>query len=502
MSNPTLEPVREVAAIDIGSNSFHLVVAKVIGQRLQIVSRHKQRVHLAAGLDGENNLDHAAMQRGLDCLNIFAERLQGFDPNNVRIAATYTLRQAKNAHIFLQRAQNIIPHQIEIIPGTEEARLIYLGVAHTQPKSGRKLVVDIGGGSTELIIGDGFEAKHMSSKHMGCVSYTKRYFADGKLSKKRIEQAQLAAHQKLENIATKYKKSSWDIAIGSSGTIKSIGEIIKQRNSGSSTVNRKVLTSLTKEIANYKQYHDIDWPGLSEERKPIIAAGIAILSAVFSALDIDEMHISDGALREGLLYEMEERFLHHDIRERTTDALAKQYHVDLAQAKRIEKTCAMLFAQIQNELGTKQVQLGALLKWAAILHEVGLSISYSGFHRHCGYILQHAAMPGFNQEEQTVIATLTRYQRKALKLTEMPELSIYKHKHLYPLIRILRLAVALHGQRSDDPLPSIRVKANKEHWQLTLAQGWQENNRLLEADLLREQTYWAATGWRLELLER
>ncbi|WP_087025256.1 exopolyphosphatase [Thaumasiovibrio subtropicus] len=500
MSNPIVEPAREIAAIDIGSNSFHLVVAKVIGQRLQIISRHKQRVRLAAGLDENHNLDHASMQRGLDCLTMFAERLQGFHPDNVRIAATYTLRQAQNAHLFLQRARNVIPYQIEIIPGTEEARLIYLGVAHTQPKSGTKLVIDIGGGSTELIIGEEFEAKQMTSKHMGCVSYNKRFFSEGKISKKRFEAAQLAAAQKLENVASRYKYRGWDIAIGASGTIKTICEVIKQRGSEKGTITRKALEQLGHDLIKVKHYNDLDWGGLSEERKPIIAAGLAILTAVFAALDIDEMHFSDGALREGLLYEMEERFRHHDIRERTTNALAKQYHVDLAQAERIKATASMLYSQIESELGGKQLVLGSLLKWAAVLHEVGLSISYSGFHRHCGYILQHASMPGFNQEEQTVLATLTRFQRKTLKLNEMPELSIYKRKHVYPLIRTLRLAVAMHGQRNDDPLPTIKVTANKEHWQLHMPSDWQVNNRLLEADLVKEQEYWQNAGWQLEIL--
>nr|WP_086937657.1 exopolyphosphatase [Thaumasiovibrio occultus] len=500
MNHPIAEPIREVAAIDIGSNSFHLVVAKVIGQRLQIVSRHKQRVHLAAGLDENRNLDHAAMQRGLECLKMFAERLQGFDPNNVRIAATYTLRQAANAHLFLQRAQHVIPYQIEIIPGTEEARLIYLGVAHTQPKSGVKLVVDIGGGSTELVIGEEFEAKLMSSKHMGCVSYTKHYFPDGKLSRKRFENAKLTARQKLENVASAYKFKGWDVAVGSSGTIKTVFEIAKQRSEqGTNALTLPLLEEIAQDLLQVKNASEIILPGVSDDRKPIIAAGLAILTAVFEALDIKKMKFSDGALREGVLYEMEDRFRHHDIRERTAMAMSRQYHVDQQQAKRVQDTAAFLFSQIESQLGSKSQLLGSLLKWAALLHEVGLSISYSGFHRHCNYILQHASMPGFNQEEQTVLAILARFQRKSLKLNEMPELSIYKHKHLYPLIRTLRLAVALHGQRNDEPLPKIRVEAEKENWTLLLPEHWEQDNRLLQADLEREQAYWQSVGWQLNI---
>lgn len=204
--------IRDVAAIDLGSNSFHMVVAKVVDQDLQLVSRHKQRVRLASGLDAQNNLDNASIERGLECLAMFAERLQGFDEENVRVAATHTLRQANNTHIFLQRASEVLPFPIEIIPGVEEARLIYLGVAHTQPESDSKLVIDIGGGSTEMIIGKGFEAELINSKQMGCVSYTNRFFANGKLSKKNFAKATLAAEQKIESIAHSYRRKGWDTA--------------------------------------------------------------------------------------------------------------------------------------------------------------------------------------------------------------------------------------------------------------------------------------------------
>ncbi|KDM91901.1 exopolyphosphatase [Photobacterium galatheae] len=486
---------REIAAIDMGSNSFHMVVARVVGHSLQIVSRHKQRVHLADGLNDNMELDQAAIQRGLSCLAMFAERIQGFDPENVRIAATYTLRQASNAHVFLMRAESVLPYPIEIIPGTEEARLIFLGVAHTQHEPGQKLVVDIGGGSTELIIGEGFEPKLQYSKHMGCVSYNQHYFPEGKISAKAMAKAQMAALQKMESIASKYKKLGWEAAIGASGTIKAIREVIIAQGHADGIITKERLDEVVKLVTACKQSDELALPGLTDDRKPVFAAGVAILSAIFTALKIDSMAFSDGALREGLLYEMEERFRHSDIRSRTAIAMATQYNVDIEQATRVRDTAEQIYRQASSN-GTT-TELAALLRWGAQLHEVGLSISYPGFHRHSAYLLRHCTMPGFNLEEQTVLATLVRFQRKSLKLDEMPELSIYKRKHLYPMIRALRLAVALHGQRTDEALPSMVLTADKEKWLLSLPDGWQTNNRLLAADLTKEQDYWRKAGWEL-----
>ena len=294
--------IRDVAAIDLGSNSFHMVVARVVDQDLQLVSRHKQRVRLAAGLDAQKNLDNASIERGLECLAMFAERLQGFEECNVRIAATHTLRQANNAHIFLQRAREVLPFPIEIIPGVEEARLIYLGVAHTQPESDSKLVVDIGGGSTEIIIGKGFDPELINSKQMGCVSYTKLYFANGKLSRKNFAKATLAAEQRLESIAHRYCKKGWEIAFGSSGTIKAIREVLIGMGYDDGIITAKRLDKLVEKLCEWPTIEDIELSGLTPDRKPVFAAGVAILIAIFKDLKIDEMHFSEGALREGLLF--------------------------------------------------------------------------------------------------------------------------------------------------------------------------------------------------------
>jgi len=494
-------PIRNVAAIDLGSNSFHMVVAKVIGQELQLVSRHKQRVRLGSGLDSQSNLSNSAMERGLECLAMFAERLQGFELDNVRIAATHTLRQANNAHIFIQRAREILPFPIEVIPGQEEARLIYLGVAHTQPESDSKLVVDIGGGSTELIIGEGFEAKLVNSKQMGCVSFTHRYFANNKLSSKNFAKAIIAAQQRLESLAGQYKKQGWEAALGSSGTIKAIKEVLTGLGYEDSIITEKRLEHLIETLCEHKTIEDIDIKGLTVERQPVFAAGVAILTGIFKALSIKEMHFSDGALREGLLYEMEERFQRSDIRMRTTENLALKHQVDLEHAARVKGQALEFIHQLQDSLGIKKKsQLFDLLSWSALLHEVGLSISFQGFHRHSAYILKHTNMPGFNSEQQSVMATLARFQRKSLKLQEMPEFNLFKKKQVIGLVRILRLAILLNGQRNDAPLLDIKIDlVDKDHWKLSCDNPeWLTENKLLAADLAQEQELWEQADWQLD----
>ncbi|MBY6199517.1 exopolyphosphatase [Vibrio hangzhouensis] len=490
--------IKDVAAIDLGSNSFHMVVAKVVGQDLQLVSRHKQRVRLASGLDAHNNLSNSAMERGLECLAMFAERLQGFEPDNVSIAATHTLRIANNAHLFLQRAKQVLPFPIEVIPGEEEARLIYAGVAHTQTESNSKLVIDIGGGSTELIIGKAFDPIILNSTRMGCVSYTNKYFANNKLSEKNFSKAILSAQQRLEALSSRYRKKGWEVALGSSGTIKAIREVLIGQGDDDGLITLKRLNKLIDKLCEFDYIDDIELSGLAEERKPVFAAGVAILSAIFESLKIKEMDFSAGALREGLLYEMEERFQRSDIRMRTTENLAHKHFVDVEHAAKVRGQAIEFLDQIHETLNLKKKSgLFSLLEWSALLHEVGLSISYQAFHKHSSYILSHTTMPGFNSEQQLVLATLARFQRKSLKLQELPEFTLYKTKHILSLIRILRLSIIVNGQRNDEMLP-LMLTIDEDTWTLTSSDtDWLEHNKLLNADLQTEQGYWKSVGWQL-----
>ncbi|MDF3007410.1 MAG: exopolyphosphatase [Enterobacter kobei] len=417
---------QEFAAVDLGSNSFHMVIARVVDGAMQIIGRLKQRVHLADGLDDKNMLSEEAMERGLSCLALFAERLQGFSPSSVCIVGTHTLRQALNASEFLKRASEVIPYPIEIISGNEEARLIFMGVEHTQPEKGRKLVIDIGGGSTELVIGEDFEPKLVESRRMGCVSFAQIYFPGGTISRENFQRARLAAVQKLEGLAWQYRIQGWNVAL------------------------------------------------------------------------------SDGALREGVLYEMEGRFRHQDIRSRTAQSLANQYNIDREQAKRVLETTTMMYDQwLAQNPKLDNPSLAALLRWSAMLHEVGLNINHSGMHRHSAYILQHSDLPGFNQEQQMMMATMVRYHRKAIKIDDLPRFALYKKKHYLPLIQLLRLGVLLNNQRQATTTPpTLRLKTDDNHWTLSFPHDWFSQNALVLFDLEKEQEYWqSVTGWMLKIEE-
>ncbi|MCS3608945.1 MULTISPECIES: exopolyphosphatase [Erwinia] len=504
ISHKSTPKPQEFAAIDLGSNSFHMVIARVVDGAMQVLGRLKQRVHLADGLDSNNVLSEEAIQRGLGCLALFAERLQGFSPANVTIVGTHTLRQAINAEDFLQRAADVIPYPIEVISGHEEARLIFMGVEHTQPEKGRKLVIDIGGGSTELVIGEDFEPKLVESRRMGCVSFANMYFPGGAISKENFNRARLAAVQKLETLAWQYRLMGWQFALGASGTIKAACEVLLAMGEKEKLITPERLELLYNEVIKHKSFDALSLPGLSDERKGVFVPGLAILCGVFDALAIRELRLSDGALREGVLYEMEGRFRHQDIRSRTAQSLANHYAIDSDQARRVLETTELLYEQWRAQ-NTRQAnpQLAALLKWAAMLHEVGLTINHSGMQRHSAYILQNTNLPGFNQDQQTLLATLVRYHRKGVKVEDMPRLTLFKRKQFLPLVFLLRLGTLLNNQRQATTKPSdLQLQTDDGNWTLTFPAGYFSQNNLVQLDLEREQTYWKdVTGWQLTIQE-
>ncbi|MEW5288274.1 MULTISPECIES: exopolyphosphatase [Erwinia] len=505
ISQKKMPKPQEFAAIDLGSNSFHMVIARVVDGAMQVLGRLKQRVHLADGLDYNNILSEEAIQRGLACLALFAERLQGFSPANVTIVGTHTLRQAINAEEFLQRAAEVIPYPIEVISGHEEARLIFMGVEHTQPEKGRKLVIDIGGGSTEMVIGEDFEPRLVESRRMGCVSFANLYFPGGVISKENFRRARLAARQKLETLAWQYRLMGWQYALGASGTIKAACEVLLAMGEKEKLITPERLDKLYDEAIKHKSFDALSLPGLSDERKAVFIPGLAILCGVFDALAIRELRLSDGALREGVLYEMEGRFRHQDIRSRTAQSLANHYAIDSDQARRVLETTELLYAQ-WREQNPKQAnpQLSALLKWAAMLHEVGLTINHSGLQRHSSYILQNTNLPGFNQDQQTLLATLVRYHRKAIKVDDMPRLTLFKKKQFLPLVFLLRLGALLNNQRQATTTPSsLQLETDDGHWTLTFPRDYFSQNNLVQLDLEREQSYWKeVTGWQLKIQEQ
>ncbi|AJR00105.1 Exopolyphosphatase [Enterobacteriaceae bacterium bta3-1] len=496
---------QEIAAIDLGSNSFHMVIARIVNGALQVLGRLKQRVHLADGLDSNNMLSEEAMERGIACLALFAERLQGFPAENVCIVGTHSLRQAANAEEFLKRAAKVIPYPIEIISGHEEARLIFMGVAHTQPEKGRKLVIDIGGGSTEMVIGEDFDPLLVESRRMGCVSFARQFFPNGSISKDNFQRARLAAAQKLENMAWQYRIQGWQAALGASGSIKAAHEVLIALGEKDGLITPERLELLRSEVLKYKRFSELTLPGLSEDRQAVFVPGLSILCGVFDALAIKQLRLSDGALREGVLYEMEGRFRHQDIRSRTARSLAEHYNIDREQAQRVLSTVQQLYAQWMAQ-NNKLVhpQLEALLNWAAMLHEVGLSINHSGMHRHSAYILQNTNLPGFNQEQQLLLATLVRFHRKGVKLDELPRLTLFKKKQYIPLIQILRLATLLNNQRQSTTTPeSLELETDGFHWILRFPKGYLQQNNLVQLDVEKEQSYWKdVEGWHLLVEEQ
>ncbi|WP_323879824.1 exopolyphosphatase [Aeromonas caviae] len=485
------------AAVDLGSNSFHMVIARLTEGRMQIIDRIKERVRLAEGMDEQRRMSLEAMARGLDCLALFAERLTNIKPDQIRIAGTYTLRRASNARDFVREAAKVLNHPIEIISGQEEARLIYQGVAHTQHIEGQVLVVDIGGGSTELIIGEGFEHKALTSRKMGCVSFTQSFFGNGKLGEKAFNAAVLEAQHQLAPIINQYRKLGWQSCLGSSGSIRTVRDVLQGEEWTDGAITLAGLERLKEEMLKHKRVDQLKLAGLTEERQGVFAAAVAILLGLFTSLPIERMEYSDGALREGLLYEFEERLQHHDIRERTALALSTHYRIDKRQATRVESSVLSLFDALSGPWEMPEEPYRAILGWAARLHEIGLAINYSGIHKHSAYILQNTDLPGFNQDDQALLAALVRFHRKGLKLSELPALPNHDEQTVLRCIRILRLAVAAHHRRQDNLLPEWNVQAAGDQLVVTLPLDWCDENKLLMQNLEKEHRYCHEQGWPL-----
>lgn len=491
--------VNKVAALDIGSNSFHLVVARIVAGSVQILHRVKQKVRLAEGLNSEDILSDEAMERGLSMLKVVAESLKGFEPDSVRIVATHTLRKARNARDFINAAKDILPYPIEVISGVEEARLIYSGVAHTNHADGQQLVVDIGGGSTEFVIGDGFTPLLCRSLQMGCVSYTKRFFANGELKNKTFERAITAAQQELEMIDNKYRRLGWVQCVGTSGTIRSLFTLCQQDrpNGHDIPVTLKSLRNLMKQFVSAGHIDKLNYPDLSEDRRVVIAGGLAILIAVFKALEIDGLVYSPAALREGVLYQMEDELHHADIRGRTASSLATRYDVDTTQATLVLNTTLSLFNDVEKPWKLRGRDFKSMLGWAALLHEVGMQINSRGIQKHSAYILANVDMPGFTQEQQLLLSTLVRFHRKKIRANELPSFNLFDDNAVKRLIALLRLGVFLNIKRQEGFLPDIVVEADKSTMTVTFPDGWLDEKPIISADLVRESQYWKSLDLQL-----
>lgn len=487
-----------LAAIDMGSNSFHLAVARLDHGEVRKVASMSEKVQLAAGLDERNYLSESAMQRGLDCLSRFVARLDAVPPSRLRIVATNALRQAENSQVFIERAMQILPKPIEIIAGREEARLIYLGVSQTMADQGRRLVVDIGGGSTEFIIGEAFEPLHTESLQMGCVAYSQAFFADGVITSQAFERAMAAARKEVMAIAATYRETGWDNVVGSSGTIKAARQILLSQgwSDEQERLTRRGLLKLRDQLLKYDHVDAIAFEGLRDDRKAVLPAGLAILLAVFEALDIQQMSYSDGALREGVMYDLLGRFRHEDVRDRSVQAMMARYYVDVRQSERVVQMARQLFEQVRVDLALDDED-GDLLRRAAYLHEIGLAISHGGYHRHGAYLLQHSDVPGFSQVDQARLSLLVGQHRRKLREDARAQVMRSGGLRLQALCLLLRLAVLLHHSRSDQQLPPVQLSTSgADQWQLKIT-GTATDWPLLVADLQDETQQWA--NWSVQL---
>ena len=486
-----------VAAVDLGSNSFRLQVGRVVDEQIYPLDTLKEPVRLASGLTPDKHLDSDAQARALNALRFFGERLRGLDQGAVRVVATNTLRVAKNAAQFLVQAEEALGFPIEVIAGREEARLIYIGASHSLPTAGyKRLVVDIGGGSTEFIIGKRHEPMLMESLYMGCVSFTMRYFPDGKVDKRRLREAQVAAAKEIELIAHDYQRLGWKEAVGSSGSARAIADILEMNDlnpDGESGITRTGLERLCSMLIKAGSAEALDLKGVKGDRMPVLPGGIAIMSAVFEELGLERMTYADGALRLGVLYDLLGRFHHHDLRDATVSSFRKRYQVERDQVKRVEATALSALTQLSR--GSPDETDLQFLSWACRLHEIGISIAHNGYHKHGAYILTYAVMPGFSKKDQARLAMLVLGHRG--KLEKLGSLSAVDG--IWRLIFCLRLAVLLHRTRDDRDLPAWRVAGTERGFRLDIPERWLGKNPWAAAALNEEAIVWGQIGRELSL---
>ena len=494
------KPPEIVAAVDLGSNSFHMIVCSLTNGNLQILDRLKEMVRLASGLDKKNHLNIHTQERALECLERFGQRIRNFSPESVRVVGTSTLRMAKNSQQFLDKAEIALNHPIHIISGIEEARLIYQGVAHSLGSNANlRLVMDIGGGSTEYIIGSGDTARVKESTPMGCVLVSNAFFKDGKLSRAAFTQASLFAQQQLEPIQKQFQRSNWDEAIGASGSLRAIDKVLKAKNWSNNGITREGLEQLVTHINQCTHINQLALPELDPERLPVFAGGVAIVYATFKSLGIEQMTVSDGALREGLIQDLLGRIYDHDIRSATVQDLAQRYHIDNEHASRIKQTINYMLKQLGEDFcGPNCEHVVQFLNWAADLHEIGQDIAHSQYHKHSAYIVENGDFAGFSRQDQILLSTIVKAHRRKFSRSPFNNLPLPWNEDAPKLTVILRLAVLLHRNRQEHELSSFKISLTPSKICLNFPDHWLALAPLTHADLIQEADYLKSAGFKLE----
>ncbi len=488
-----------IAAIDLGSNSFHLVVAEPRDGHFKVLDRMREVTRIAAGMDADNQLTEAAMGRALACMARFGERVRHLPHKSVRAVGTNALRRARNSQAFLRLAEAALGHPIDVVSGIEEARLIYLGVSHgLAEENGLRLVMDIGGGSTELIIGQRFEPIAMESLHMGCVSMTERYFGDGRIDAKRLRAAEIAARQEFEPIEEAFRAQGWQSAIGASGSLLALSDALTLHGWSDDGITRAGLYKLRTELIGLGHINQLARFGVREDRCPVFPGGFVIALGAFEELGISRLRVSDSALREGVLYDLMGRIHHEDVREHTVQTLMERFRVDQAHVRRVAETAQRLFSAVAAPWELMAPEHEHLLQWAACLHEIGTTVSHSQYHKHGAYLLEHLDMPGFSRGEQRQLAFLVRGHRRKFPVLELAGLSEPAQNVGRRLCVLLRLSVVLHRARRANALPAFTLAVDGATLKLGLPRGWLGEHALVAADLEQEASYLKSVGLRLK----
>lgn len=488
----------QIAAVDLGSNSFHMIIAQWQDHNLSVVDRLKEPVRLGFGLRPDGSLSDDAQQRAMACLQRFGQRLQGFSQGKVRIVGTKTLRSLSNAKEFLAQAEALLGHPVEIISGEEEARLIYLGVSHAvAPNDGNRLVMDIGGGSTEVILGQGMEPKLKESLDMGCVAVIRNFFPDGKVRKKDLNKALTYCRQQIEPVLEDFQQLDWQECIGASGSIKAVAEVCQAQGWSDGQINLEHLQSLTEQFLKHGDIN-LSLKGLTEDRQPVFFGGLVVLTALFIDFQLQQMIPSDWALREGLLYDLKGRLEHQDIRDHSVQRLAERFHSLTRRAQRVESTAMHLLKQVEEEWQLDDESASQLLKWASQLVLVGLDITHSDYHKHSAYIVQNVDLAGFSRMEQSDLAALILAHRKRFPIKKFP----IDNQAMVRLAFLLRLAVILNRGREQSDLTQLIFRAKKNGLTILMEPEWIEQHPLTHSDLMLEQEYLQELPFKFKMFER
>lgn len=489
---------KRIAAIDLGSNSFHMTLAELTEHGLRDYHREKRKVRLASGLNDEGILDEEAQQRALETLKTYADILADFKPDQVRVVGTYTFRAAKNISELIKAAKKVLPYQIEVLSGAEEARLIYQGVSHAQHLDQDTLVIDIGGGSTEVIVGRNFDTKLLHSCNVGCVSVTTKFFSDGEITEKKFRRAIMDAEQQLAYTVNGARSLNWQMAIGSSGTIKALSACAEALGLSNGVLTLEVLNQIKNRLVDAKTIEKIKLKGLAEDRVPVICGGLSVLIAAFEMLDISAMNYSDAALREGLLFEVQERLKHNDVRDHTVGMMAKRFGGDIEQSFRVESDALAMYdkADVVWEFSDREYR--RLLRWSSQLFEIGYHINRAGSHRHAHYIITNANMAGFNREQQSLLAYILLSYRKSLKTNLLPQLNTFNERKVYRLILILRISILLNQFRQSTDQQDYQIGFTSDGMKLTFLPSWRDQQALFESGLEQEKINFAKVGIELD----